>query len=631
MTEFTMPSLGADMDEGVLREWLVAPGDRVRKGDVVAVVETEKAAIEVECFESGTIERLLVPPGTRVPVGAPLAVIGPGGAGVGGAGTPGEPVRAGAVQAPPQQEPPKHRRKARREAEPGRGPVHAESGETPAEHPAPARVAPAHPSPMPPVPAALGEAGPKRARAGGGAATAGREPEPARRPAGEKSRRPPAEHPAPPSPPPAPGGAGPTPAGTQAGAATATAAPGAPRPEPPKAGQEPAPARRPAGEESGETRAEHAAPAPERPHKAAREPEPGPRPAHGEAPAEQPVAAEAPPALGAGPLVRHLAVSRGVDLAALHGTGRGGRVTRADVEHARPPLGPRVRATPYARRLARELGVDLTGVAGSGDGGAVRAADVHAAVRARQDQVERPGPRAPAERPPDGGPRAVTDQRTDAMRRVIAELMSRSKREIPHYYLSTTVDLAAAVDWLRRYNRGRPPADRLVPAALLLKAAAAAAREVPDLNGHWRDGGFVPASGVHLGVAVSLRQGGLLAPVIHDADSLSPDALMGRLRDLVQRARRGRLRGSETTGATLTVTNLGDQGVESVYGVIHPPQVALVGFGAVVERPWAAGGMLGVRPVVTATLAADHRATDGAVGARYLTAVGRLLQRPEEW
>jgi pyruvate dehydrogenase E2 component (dihydrolipoamide acetyltransferase) len=83
-------------------------------------------------------------------------------------------------------------------------------------------------------------------------------------------------------------------------------------------------------------------------------------------------------------------------------------------------------------------------------------------------------------------------------------------------------------------------------------------------------------------------------------------------------------------GATLTVTSLGDQGVEAVFGVIHPPQVALVGFGAVVERPWAAGGMLGVRPVVTATLAADHRATDGAVGARYLTAVDRLLQRPEE-
>ncbi|MEV7687537.1 2-oxo acid dehydrogenase subunit E2 [Streptomyces bungoensis] len=564
MTEFRMPSLGADMEEGVLQEWLVAPGDRVRKGDVVAVVETEKAAIEVECFESGTLGRLLVPPGTRVPVGAPLAVIEPEDAGAAAAGPPGEPARTAAAQAPARRQRPKQEREAAREPGPGRGAAHGEPRETPAEHPAATRAAPAQPSPAPAATPGLGDA-----------ATAGEVPEPARRPAGEKSRRPPAEHPAHP---------------------------------------------------------------PEPPQKAAQEPEPIPRPVHGEPAAEQPVAAEGPPVPGAGPLVRHLAVSRGVDLAALHGTGRGGRVTRADVEHARPPLAPRVRATPYARRLARELGVDLTGVAGSGDGGAVRAADVHAAVRARPpDRLERPAPRPPTEQPPDGGPRVATGQRTDAerrtdaMRRSIAELMSRSKREIPHYYLSTTVDLAAAVDWLRRINRGRTPADRLVPAALLLKAAATAARQVPELNGHWRDGGFVPASGVHLGVAVSLRQGGLLAPVIHDADSLSPEALMERLRDLVQRARRGRLRGSETTGATLTVTNLGDQGVESVYGVIHPPQVALVGFGAVVERPWAAGGMLGVRPVVTATLAADHRATDGAVGARYLTAVDRLLQRPEEW
>ncbi|MEV7391870.1 MULTISPECIES: 2-oxo acid dehydrogenase subunit E2 [unclassified Streptomyces] len=105
--------------------------------------------------------------------------------------------------------------------------------------------------------------------------------------------------------------------------------------------------------------------------------------------------------------------------------------------------------------------------------------------------------------------------------------------------------------------------------------------------------------------------------------ALGPGSENGRLRAL-------RLRGSETSGATLTVTNLGDQGVERVYGVIHPPQVALVGFGAVVERPRAAGGMLGVRPVVTAPLAADHGATDGAVGARYLTAVDRLLRKPEE-
>ncbi|MEV7975682.1 dihydrolipoamide acetyltransferase family protein [Streptomyces sp. NPDC086519] len=472
MTEFTMPSLGADMTEGLLQEWLVAPGDQVRKGDVVAVVETDKAAIEVECFESGTVGRLLVPAGTRVPVGTPLAVI-EGGAAAGARAASRAPAAAPHERPEPRREPAREATHTRRTKPAGR----------------PVRTAAGPGQPPPPVPT------------------------------------------------------------------------------------------------------------------------------------------EAAAALGAGPLVRHLAELRGVDLTTLHGTGTGGRVTRADVEHAPPPHVSRVRSTPYARRLAHDLDVDLTDVRGSGDGGAVRAAD----VRARAGQGERKRPQNGARRTPAAVPAADRpEQRTDAMRRAVAELMSRSKREIPHYYLSTTIDLTAAVDWLHRVNRGRPPADRLVPAALLLRAAALAARAVPSLNGYWRDDGFVAASEVNLGVAVSLRRGGLLAPVIHDADTLPPDALMNRLKDLVERTRRGRLRGSEASGATLTVTNLGDQGVESVYGVIHPPQVALVGFGAVVERPWAAGGMLGVRPVVTATLAADHRATDGAVGARYLTAVDRLLRRPEE-
>ncbi|MFD0508247.1 2-oxo acid dehydrogenase subunit E2 [Streptomyces chiangmaiensis] len=208
--------------------------------------------------------------------------------------------------------------------------------------------------------------------------------------------------------------------------------------------------------------------------------------------------------------------------------------------------------------------------------------------------------------------------------------MSRAKREIPHYYLATTIDLNAAVVWLRSRNRELPVGERMVPAALLLKAVATAARKVLDLNGFWQDGAFVPGHGVHLAFAVSLRDGGLAAPVIHDADSPTPVQLMGRLKNLVEGARRGRLRGTEITGSTLTVTSLGDQGVEVVYGVIHPPQVALVGFGAVVERPWADHGMVGVRPVVTATLSADHRASDGAVGARFLTLVDNLLQKPED-
>ncbi len=216
------------------------------------------------------------------------------------------------------------------------------------------------------------------------------------------------------------------------------------------------------------------------------------------------------------------------------------------------------------------------------------------------------------------------------MRQAIAGLMSRANRDIPHYYLSTTVDMGAAMDWLHEHNRRSVIGERLLPAALLLKAAALAAREVPELNGCWTDDHFTASEGVHLGVAVSLRGGGLVAPALHHADTLTLAQLMSALKDLVTRARTGRLRGSEVSDATITVTNLGEQGVETVFGVIYPPQVALVGFGRVVDRPCAVDGLLGVRPVITATLSADHRATDGAVGARYLTAVSRLLQNPEQ-
>jgi len=173
-------------------------------------------------------------------------------------------------------------------------------------------------------------------------------------------------------------------------------------------------------------------------------------------------------------------------------------------------------------------------------------------------------------------------------------------------------------------------ADRLVPAALLLKATALATAKHPQLNGFWLDDAFQPGSGVHLGVAVSLRGGGLVAPALHEADRMSVEETMARMRDLVTRARAGRLRGAELTDPTLTVTNLGDQGVESVYGVIYPPQVALVGFGTVVERPVAVDGLLGIHPVTQLTLSADHRATDGFTGGRFLAAIDELLQHPEK-
>jgi len=286
-------------------------------------------------------------------------------------------------------------------------------------------------------------------------------------------------------------------------------------------------------------------------------------------------------------------------------------------------LTPRLRASPVARRRAAELGIDLAALWHDARDHAITLAEVErAAGRAAPAPVtpELPAPTPSA--PPAGDARL-------AMRRAVAAAVSRANRDIPHYYLSTPVSLRRALDWLRDRNAVSPVDQRILPAALLLKAVATALREFPELNGFYTEGAFQPAPAVHLGVAISLRTGGLIAPAIHDADGKTVGEIMEALRDLVRRAREGGLRGSEMTDATITVTNLGDEGVDTVLGVIYPPQVALVGFGRIAERPWADAGMLGVHPVVTATLAADHRATDGHYGGRFLAAIDRLLQAPE--
>jgi pyruvate dehydrogenase E2 component (dihydrolipoamide acetyltransferase) len=299
-----------------------------------------------------------------------------------------------------------------------------------------------------------------------------------------------------------------------------------------------------------------------------------------------------------------------------------------------------VRSSPRARRLADQLGVDIGTVPGTGPDGAVTEADIQRAVQGAgapasaegtaSAETTAAGATAAEAQPAEEAPPSDAQDRLSSLRRSIGSLMTRSKQSIPHYYVSTTLDLRAAIGWMQQVNEQRPVASRLVPSALLLKATAVAAREIPEVNGFFTDGVFRPSSTVHLGVAVALRHGGLVAPAIHDADTLAVDVLMQKLRDLVGRARAGRLQRAEMADPTITVTNLGDLGVESVYGVIYPPQVAMVGLGKVVEQPWAQDGMLGVRPAVTATLSADHRVSDGLRGARFLARIDELLQKPEE-
>ncbi len=385
-----MPILGSDMEAGTLVSWAKRPGDVIHRGDVIATVETDKADVEVEAFIDGTIDRLLVEPGTRVPVGTPLAII---------------------------------------TETPGSAPVAALAA-TPAAVPAPAAAAP-----------------------------------------------------------------------------------------------EPAPVRQPAQARS---------------------------------------------------------------------SARGGP------------------ASPAARQLAARLHVDLATVAGSGPSGRIQLRDIERAAAA-----------PPAEQP-------VPVDRQLRMRQAIAAAMERSAREIPQFHLVQTIDLTRALDWLAAENEKRPLQDRLLAGAVLIKAVARTLKDVPELNAVWAGDRVALKPAIHVGVAIALRDGGLIAPALHDADQCSIDGLMKGLRDLVQRTRAGTLKSSEIGDATITVTSLGDQGVDAVYGLIYPPQVALVGFGRIAERPWSVDGQVVSRRLVTATLTADHRVSDGHQAGRFLTALDRRLQEPEQ-
>jgi pyruvate dehydrogenase E2 component (dihydrolipoamide acetyltransferase) len=273
----------------------------------------------------------------------------------------------------------------------------------------------------------------------------------------------------------------------------------------------------------------------------------------------------------------------------------------------------RVHVSPIARKRAEDLKLDLATIPGTGPDGRITLEDVERAAAAR-----------PAAKP------ATPADKQQRMREAIAAAMARSKREIPHYYVGTTIDLSKALAWLAAENAKRSVTERLLYGVLLIKASALALREVPELNGFFVNGRAERRAAIHVGVAISLRGGGLVAPALLDADKQPLDALMRALQDLVQRARAGSLRSSEMTEPTVTVTNLGERGVEAVYGVIYPPQLALVGFGAVVERPWVVDGQVLARPLINATLSADHRATDGHRGAIFLDALARLLQEPEK-
>jgi len=404
MKTLNMPSFGADMAEGTLIEWKIQPGDAIHRGDVVAVIETHKGAIELDLFEEGVVDSLLIGPGDKVAVGTPIARLL----------RPDEAAEA-------------------------------------------AEVAPAAEAP--------------------------------------------------------------------AGAAETPAA--------------------------------------------------------------------APPAAG--------------------------RITTP--AHASVPLPGRqfIPASPAARQLAHQKGISLVGIQGSGPGGAILLQDV--------EELMRPKAAAPSPAPePAATPTGFDFQ---AMRQAISATVTRSKREIPHYYLSQTLDISRLEHFLSEYNQPLEPEQRLLLAAPLLCAVARTLVKHSALNGLYEGEQFQPAQGVQLANAVTLRGGGLVMPIIRDAEQLDARGMMQRLGELVIKARAGTLRHSELNGATCTVTSIGERGCETIFGVIYPPQVAIIGLGKARRAPLVEEDALVVRSVMTASLAADHRVSDGHLGALFLHDLNKILQKPE--
>lgn len=269
---------------------------------------------------------------------------------------------------------------------------------------------------------------------------------------------------------------------------------------------------------------------------------------------------------------------------------------------------PHARISPAARRRAHELGISLLELQRAAAGGIVHIEDVEKLAASK--------PAAPADA------RAM-------MRATIGAAMARAKREIPHYYLGHSLDFGPARDWLTRYNAPLAVKDRLIDAVLITKAVALAASRIEGFNGYFRNGRFEPAADVHAGAAIAVRGGGLVAPALLYADRRRLTELMQDFSALVTRVRAGHLRSGEFAAATITVTSLGADGVDVLYPIINPPQVAIVGVGATRDQAWTHEGQLVVRPVLTLALAADHRVTDGRAGARFLRAVADLLAHPE--
>lgn len=335
------------------------------------------------------------------------------------------------------------------------------------------------------------------------------------------------------------------------------------------------------------------------------------------------------------PRARRAADQLGVDSNLLIGRGTGpqGRIQEKDVFTVHAELeaaatvasdlsGRTPKISPLARAVATGEGVDLTAVSGTGAGGRIVAEDVRAAVPT-------PAPAAPpaSVSAPQGGVRTIT---LTGLRKRVADNLVRSIRNAPHVTLNLSADMTEATRLRKELlpTIEKATTIRLSPTDIIVKACAVALRELPYMNAHIDGETISIYDDVHIGLAVSLGDEGLIVPIIKNAHRKGLGELAKDRNDLATRARAGQLKSDDITGGTFTVTNLGNYGIEYFNPIIPPPQVAILGVGAITDTIVARNGQPTVRPMMGLSLSFDHRATDGAPAAAFLARIKEILESP---
>ena len=350
--------------------------------------------------------------------------------------------------------------------------------------------------------------------------------------------------------------------------------------------------------------------------------------------AAQPVStvASAPPAASPGgevrasPIARRLAREQGIDLAVVTGTGPGGRIVEKDVLNhtdAGAQTSPvataaaEVRASPIARRLAREGGIELALVTGTGPGGRIVEQDVLNNLEAASQPSS------------DAASASAQPEQVDLsrMRQTIAKVTSDSKRDTPHFYVSSEVDMTKATEMRGDLNEVLASESRVSVNDLVVKACAMALQKFPKFNAFYQGGHLQMNPDINIGIAIALESG-LIVPGINGCQAKSLVEIAAASRDLIARAHSGTLRNEEYSGTTFSVSNLGMFDVDSFTAIIYPPHAAILAVGRVKEQAVARDGQVTVAQIMTATLSVDHRVADGAEAARFIMEIKGLLEKP---